>query len=141
MAANVGGMASPIASPQNVIAIGVMTPSPSWPEWFAIAVPMCIVIDVCIWMLLLVIYRPADEQTAPPELYSNQHISDRKLTGIKVYVVAVTVGTIFLWCIESMIEDFIGDMGMIAIIPIICFYGAGVLTKDDWNSMLWSGKV
>jgi phosphate transporter len=99
---------------------------------------MCILIDLCIWAVLLLIYRP-DEQTAPPELYSNQHISDRKISGVQIYVLVITVITILLWCAESTIESLVGDMGVIAIIPIVFFYGAGVLTKDDWNSMLWSG--
>ncbi|KAH6582944.1 hypothetical protein BASA60_001693 [Batrachochytrium salamandrivorans] len=38
----------------------------------------------------------------------------------------------------ELIEGIVGDMGVIAIIPIVAFYGIGILTKDDWNSMLWS---
>lgn len=36
---------------------------------------------------------------------------------------------------------FIGDMGVIAILPILAFYSTGILKKDDWNSMLWSVAV
>ena len=42
LASNVGGMASPIASPQNMIAIGAMEPQPSWGEWFVVALPVCV---------------------------------------------------------------------------------------------------
>lgn len=111
MAANVGGMASPIASPQNIIAVINMNPPPSWIEWFVIAIPMCILIDLCIWGILLWIYRPVGEQTTPPELYSNQHISNIKLTGVQIYVICVTFLTIFLWCIESLINSYVGEMG------------------------------
>eukprot|EP00842_Homolaphlyctis_polyrhiza_P002147 jgi/Hompol1/2933/HPOL_003058-RA len=136
MAANVGGMASPIASPQNIIAMANMNPPPSWPQWFAIAIPICIVVDACIWGLLIVVFNPKEE-TSPPELFRHD-FSFRKFTGKQIYVLLVTVVTIGLWCVESSIEGIVGDMGVIAIVPIVAFYGAGILTKDDWNSMLWS---
>lgn len=140
MAANVGGMASPIASPQNIIAVANMKPAPSWLQWFAIALPMCITVDLAIWALLLLVYRPA-EQTTPPEMYANQHISEKNINPTQMYIIFVTVLTIGLWCVASSIEGVFGDMGVIAIIPIVLFYGAGILTKDDWNSMLWSVVV
>jgi phosphate transporter len=51
-------MASPIASPQNVVALQNMHPTPSWGEWFFVALPICILGILAIWMLLLVIYKP-----------------------------------------------------------------------------------
>ena len=38
-------------------------------------------------------------------------------------------GTIALWVVEHGIEGWIGDMGIIAIIPIVAFFGTGVLKK------------
>jgi phosphate transporter len=137
MAANVGGMASPIASPQNAISMGIMNPPPSWGEWFAIAIPICICLDLCIWAVLLAVYRPSEMNIAPPELFARQE-TDRRLSGKQWYILIVTGCTIAMWCVESTIENIIGDMGVIAIFPIFAFYGAGILTKDDWNSMLWS---
>jgi phosphate transporter len=58
LASNVGGMASPIASPQNVIALQNMHPSPSWGEWFFVALPICILCVSAIWILLLLTYSP-----------------------------------------------------------------------------------
>jgi phosphate transporter len=118
-----------------------MNPSPSWPEWFLIAIPMCIMIDICIWLMLLWIYQPSEEETTPAEMFSNQHISQSKLSSLQIFVIAVTLVTIFLWCIQHTIEEYVGDMGVIGILPIIFFFGSGVLTKDDWNSMLWSGTL
>jgi anion transporter len=138
MAANVGGMASPIASPQNAIAMGIMNPAPSWVEWFAIALPICVVLDLAIWGVLLLVYRPTELSVAPPELFLS-HGGNEKFNGKQIYIMCVCVFTILLWCFESAIEGIVGDMGLIAIIPIVAFYGAGILTKDDWNSMLWSG--
>ena len=136
MAANVGGMASPIASPQNVIAMGIMNPPPSWLQWFVIAIPVCIVTDLFIWSLLIMIFRPSDSSVAPPEMYS--HRNTDKFNSKQYFILAITAITILLWCFESIIEPIVGDMGIIAIFPMVAFFGFGILTKDDWNSMLWS---
>lgn len=37
--------------------------------------------------------------------------------------------TIILWCLEHAIEDWVGDMGVIALIPIVAFFSTGVLKK------------
>ena len=137
MAANVGGMASPISSPQNVIAMANMNPPPSWLEWFVIALPVCLVLDACICALLLVIYKPT-ESASPPELYGPGNFGTQSLNHTQIYILAVMVVTIGLWCVEASIDSVVGDMGVIAILPIVAFYGTGILTKDDWNSMLWS---
>ncbi|KAK5251989.1 low-affinity phosphate transporter, partial [Exophiala xenobiotica] len=39
LASNIGGMASPIASPQNIVALQNMKPTPSWGVWFFVALP------------------------------------------------------------------------------------------------------
>jgi di/tricarboxylate transporter len=91
--------------------------------------------------MLLWIYQPSEEETTPAEMFSNQHISQSKLSSLQIFVIAVTLVTIFLWCIQHTIEEYVGDMGVIGILPIIFFFGSGVLTKDDWNSMLWSGTL
>ena len=50
-------MASPIASPQNMIAIGAMEPQPSWGEWFVVALPVCVLALLLIWVFLLITFN------------------------------------------------------------------------------------
>ncbi|KAI9008168.1 SPX domain-containing protein [Gaertneriomyces semiglobifer] len=139
LAANVGGMASPISSPQNIIAIGTMDPPPSWPQWFLITIPVVVIVDLLIWLFLLFVYRPSNASgAAPPELFSHNYFKEHPLTGKQWWVIGVSVVTIVLWCLESGMEQVVGDMGVVAIVPIVAFYATGILTKDDWNSMLWS---
>ena len=54
LASNVGGMALTTASPQNMIAIGAMEPQPSWGEWFVVALPVCVLALLLIWVFLLI---------------------------------------------------------------------------------------
>ncbi|CAG8810558.1 16024_t:CDS:2, partial [Racocetra persica] len=134
LASNVGGMASPISSPQNIVAIQNMSPSPTWAQWFLIAIPLCILVDGLIWLLLLWNYQPhSDSLTIHPIRPTND-----LWTGTQVFVIAVTIITILLWCIEKQLEFFFGDMGVIAVVPLILFFGTGILTKEDFNNFLWT---
>lgn len=59
-------------------------------------------------------------------------------TGVQWFISGVTLLTIILWCISHQLENIFGDMGTIAIIPIVLFFGTGILTKEDFNNFLWT---
>ncbi|KAI8600460.1 Sodium:sulfate symporter transmembrane region-domain-containing protein [Dissophora ornata] len=134
LASNVGGMASPISSPQNIIAIEYMNPAPSWLEWFLVALPVCLICDLLIWILLLWVYQPS---SSTPALSTMQPTND-PITKTQIFVCGVTIITIFLWCFERRLQWLFGEMGMIAIIPLLAFFGTGILTKEDFNNFLWT---
>ena len=128
-----GGAASPIASPQNLIALQNMKPQPGWGIWFFVALPVCVISILLIWVLLLVTFRPGRNTTIVPI----RPMKD-KFTGIQWFISVVTIATIVLWCISHQLEGVFGDMGVIAIIPIVMFFGTGILTKEDFNNFLWT---
>ena len=133
LASNIGGMASPIASPQNIIALQNMEPQPSWGVWFFVALPVCIVSILLIWILLLVTFQPGKGTHIVP-------IRPMKdpFTGMQWFISAVTIGTILLWCITHQLEGLFGDMGVVALLPLVIFFGTGILTKEDFNNFLWT---
>jgi len=133
LASNMGGAASPISSPQNIIALQNMRPQPSWGIWFFIALPVCIVVIVLIWILLLLTFQPGKGITIVPL----RPMKD-KLNGRQYFIISVTLVTIVLWCISHQLESVFGDMGVIAIIPMVLFFGTGILTKEDFNNFLWT---
>ncbi|WPH03305.1 SPX domain-containing protein [Acrodontium crateriforme] len=133
LASNMGGAASPIASPQNLIALQNMEPQPGWGIWFFVALPVCIVSILLIWVLLLITFKPGRNTTIVPI----RPMRDR-FTGIQWFISIVTVATIVLWCLSHQLEGVFGDMGVIAIIPIVLFFGTGILTKEDFNNFLWT---
>ncbi|KAF9163375.1 low-affinity phosphate transporter [Actinomortierella ambigua] len=134
LASNVGGMASPISSPQNIITIQNMSPPPSWGQWFAVSIPLCIVIDVIIWAYLMMVYRPHLET---PQI-ATIRATKEKFTWPQIFICCVTVAVIILWCIENQFQAQFGDMGVIAILPLVAFFGTNLLTKDDFNNFLWT---
>jgi phosphate transporter len=61
-----------------------------------------------------------------------------RFTGIQWFITVTTLITIVLWCISHQLEGIFGDMGVVAIIPIVLFFGTGILTKEDFNNFLWT---
>ncbi|KHJ32220.1 putative plasma membrane phosphate transporter pho87 [Erysiphe necator] len=133
LASNVGGMLSPISSPQNLIAIQFMQPPPSWLVWFFITIPVGLISILLIWMVLILTFRPAKGTKIVP-----LRPVVEKLTGVQLFVSIVTIVTIILWCFGHQLEWLLGDMGVVAIIPAFIFFGSGVLTKEDFNNLLWT---
>jgi di/tricarboxylate transporter len=63
LASNLGGMTSPISSPQNIFAIERMSMGgapPSWLQWFAIALPVAVLGNLACWAIIIMAYRPGD---------------------------------------------------------------------------------
>ncbi|PIA19698.1 SPX-domain-containing protein [Coemansia reversa NRRL 1564] len=136
LAANVGGMASPISSPQNIIALGAMHPPPSWMQWLAVSVPVCLACDVAIWMLLLLVYRPHHAVIRPTRF------APEPLTRRQIYVCVVAVLTIALWCLAPRLTAVFGDMGVIAVVPLVLLFASPhILSKEDFNNFLWTVVV
>lgn len=133
LASNIGGMLSPIASPQNVVALSIMKPAPSWGQWFYVVIPVGLLSIVLIWLLLLLTFQPGKGTVIVPI----RPVQD-PFTSVQWFVTIVTITTIALWCASSKLEDIFGDMGVIAILPIVLFFGIGILTKEDFNNFPWT---
>ena len=128
-----------------------MEPPLDWSHWFAVALPVSFISILLIWGLLLVSYKPnrsPDASLSGPGpialvgpastagLGENGEIEIKTIRPTKeaftwkqYWVVIVTVVTIGLWCVAHSLEDIVGDMGVIAILPILAFFGTGVLKK------------
>ncbi|RLV96263.1 Inorganic phosphate transporter PHO87 [Spathaspora sp. JA1] len=132
LASNVAGMASPIASPQNVIALQYMIPNPGWGNWFAVALPVSIIAMLLIWVELILTFKIGNVT-----LKKYKPIRE-KFTVKQYFVFAVTLLTILLWCVMTKVEDTFGVAGIITIIPIVLFFGTGLLKVDDLNNYPWS---
>jgi phosphate transporter len=96
----------------------------SWLQWFAISLPVSGVSVVAIWAFLHIGYR-WEHDLEIPRMRKNQD----PLTRTHYFVLFIALVTIALWCAEKSMEQWIGDMGIIAIIPIIAFFGTGILSK------------
>lgn len=133
IAANIGGMSSPISSPQNIISMQYLKPyNIGWGQFFVVALPTGIIAMLICWLLLITTFKINKTKV-------EKFVPIRTRFTLKQwFIVAVTVGTILLWCVESKIESAFGSSGIIAVLPICIFFGAGLLTTKDFNSFPWS---
>jgi len=107
-----------------------MDPKLDWSRWFMVSLPVSIISILLIWLLLLVSYKPARSPDGEGDIEIKTIRPTKETFTLKQYwVTFVCLTTIMLWCFEHQIEDFVGDMGVIAIIPIIAFFATGVLKK------------
>lgn len=143
---NIGGMMSPISSPQNAIALGYLEaaiPSQaiSFSQWLCVSVPFCILLVLITWAWLVFFFlgNESDVKEIPMIIFEKQPIN-----RTQVAVMVVTGITIVLWCTLSYTKQIFGEMGTIAVFPAIVFFGTGILTKADllgfsWNLILLIG--
>ncbi|KAF7728899.1 low-affinity phosphate transporter [Apophysomyces ossiformis] len=134
LASCIGGLASPISSPQNIVAMQLMDPRPGWGLWFAASLPISFLTITVTWILLLLYFRPSDT-TRIRRTKGNKR---PRPTMSQIWVVLVCFATIALWCTESKMTEFWGNNGVIAFIPFLLFFGTHVLTQSDLNNFLWS---
>ena len=104
-----------------------------WVQWFAITIPVSGTSLLVLWLLLLWSFGTG----------SGVHIkripeTDNSFSRAQWFISAVCLGTIVLWCFQNQIQGMVGDMAVTAIIPLVLFFGTGVLTKEDFNNFLWT---
>lgn len=56
-----------------------------------------------------------------------------KLNLKQVYVITISVVTVALWCANSWLQRWTGEMGIIAILPLVAFFGFGILGKVQFQ--------
>ena len=136
IAANLGGMATPIGTPPNLIALKVLN-SPSglnmgidFGEWMAFMFPLVILLLFISWRLILKFF-PFTKKTIELEIKGEVH------RGWRMWVVSGTfVLTILLWLIPKSITGM--DSYTVAMIPMGIFAVTGVITSKDLQAINWS---
>lgn len=87
---------------------------------------------LCSWALMILTFK-----IGKTKLEKFKPIRTR-FTIKQYFIIIVTIATILLWCVESQIESAFGSSGEIAVIPIVLFFGTGLLSTKDFNTFPWS---
>lgn len=107
-----------------------MDPQIGWGSWFAVALPVSFISILIIWGFLLLSYNPSRSPDGEGTIeIRGIRPTKEKFTIKQWWVTFVCIVTIGLWCIEHAIEEWVGDMGVIALIPVLAFFATGVLKK------------
>ncbi len=133
VAANLGGIGTPIGTPPNAIAIGALENagySIPFVTWMSRMVPFVIIMLLFAWVLLLVLF-PFKSKEIVLELPEN-----KKKTDWRTVTVWVTfIGTILLWVTESVTGI---NSNITALIPLGVLTCTGIFTKEDIKEINWS---
>ena len=133
VAANLGGMGTPIGTPPNAIALqqlSEMGMGIDFGKWMMFMFPFVIVLLLISWRLILWFY-PFTQKTIELKIEGQVH------EGWKMWVVSGTfILTILLWVLPS---DFTGiDSNTVALVPMGIFALTGVITRKDLSDIDWS---
>jgi sodium-dependent dicarboxylate transporter 2/3/5 len=133
IAANVGGIGTPIGTPPNATAVKFLAEADAevgFGEWMVRMVPYVIIMIIIAWVLLRVFF-PFKAKEVVLEIPRNTKKKDWKY-----YTVWVTfIGTIILWATEKLTGI---NSNVVALIPLGVLTCTGIFTKDDIKEINWS---
>ncbi len=130
VAANIGGIGTPIGTPPNAIALKYLVGDNliTFGEWMVFGVPFVIVMMALAWFLIKYLY-PAQQQNIDLNIKGKFLKTPKAIT---VYI--VFAGTILLWLMGS-------SHGMnsytVALIPVAIFSLTGIINKEDLKKISW----
>ncbi|MFA6884761.1 MAG: SLC13 family permease, partial [Paludibacteraceae bacterium] len=134
VAANIGGMGTPIGTPPNAIALKFLNDPDGlnlgigFGEWAVVMIPFVIVILLFSWQLLLRLF-PFSTDKIEIEI-EGTYRKDTK--SVIVYVTFAL--TVILWMLDKVTGL---DANVVALIPVAVFCVTGILTKDDLREISW----
>lgn len=131
VAANIGGIATPIGTPPNAIALAALKEqgiSISFSSWMMMAAPFAIVLLLIAWKLLMILFKPESDEC-------RIEISGKSKRSPKAFLAYAIFGvTVMLWVTEKLHGL---STSMVAFIPIALLPAMGVLDKKDIRGFSW----
>jgi len=140
---NIGGMTTPIASPQNVIAFAACEQvgcELTFTSWMMFSLPFCGVLLLATWALLRYRYPPQMHVLRLTDLTRDQPA----LKGSQILALTITVTTVLAWALWKplQLEPLFGSMGIVGLLPVILFFSTGLLDREDFEKGLnWTVLV
>lgn len=135
VAANLGGMGTPIGTPPNTIALKYLNDPEGlnmnlgFGEWMVFMFPLVIVLLLISWWVLKTVF-PFSQKTVELKIEGGMK------KDIRTYIVIVTfIVTVLLWLTDKLtgINSY-----TVALIPFVVFALTGVITKYDLEEINWS---
>ena len=133
VAANLGGIGTPIGTPPNATAVKFLAEAGyevTFVEWMVRMIPYVLIMILIAWVLLQFFF-PFKSEKVVLEIPENT-----KEKNWKSKVVWVTfIGTIVLWATESLTGI---NSNVVALIPLGVLTCCGIFTKEDIKEINWS---
>ena len=130
LAANIGGIGTPIGSPPNAVAMKYLVgeQAVSFGLWMSFGVPFVAVMLLVGWSLLLLLLPPQQQRV-------DLVIESEFQRSPRAWVVYVCFGgTILLWLTGGLhgMSSYV-----VAMVPVVLFLVSGVVGKQDLRNLSW----
>jgi len=132
LAANVGGIGTPVGTPPNAIAVSALAERGihvSFIHWMGMAVPFMLIVLVASWLLLCSLFIPRDARIA----ISVDSAWDTSRPAILFYIIAGT--TIVLWMTEPIHQISSNTIGFFPVVALLCLR---VMDGRDLGAINWA---
>lgn len=131
IAANIGGLGTPIGTPPNAIAIGQLAKDGieiGFGEWMVRMVPVVIIMILFAWILLMFLF--------PFKVKKIEiNIDGEVKKDWKFWTVTITfLATILLWMTGEITHL---NSNIVALIPFAVFAVVGIFTREDFAKVDW----
>jgi sodium-dependent dicarboxylate transporter 2/3/5 len=130
-ASNIGGIGTPIGTPPNAIAMGILAQmgmKMSFIEWMARGIPVVIVLLILAWLVLCRMFPPRIRQIAI-------QFDDQGAMGRKPKFILVMFGVVVLLWLTSRWHGV--PSAIVSLIPVVVFFGLRLLRDDDLQDLGW----
>ena len=135
VAANLGGLGTPIGTPPNTIALKYLNDPEGlnlgigFGQWMLFMVPLVIILILIAWVLLKKLF-PFSQKTIELKIEG-----EMKRGGQTTFVIITMAITILMW----MLDTFTGvNTYTVALIPFAAFALTGIVTRYDLEEINWS---
>lgn len=138
---NCGGLMTPLASPQNAIAVDSVNNVLSvnsdqrlgFIEFMVTAIPTGLIASIVYWFIIRFVYK-TDVSEVPKFVAPKTDFGWRQ-----IIVSVISLISIILWIILPFeVHKVFGDNGIIGFIPLIIFYGTGILNPSYIAKLPWN---
>lgn len=132
IAANIGGMGTPVGTPPNAIALGALNKAGihiSFIEWMVMIVPFMLIVLLIAWQLLVRLL-PTKAETYAVEIDATY---DRSPQAWVFYVTAAV--TILLWFTEPLHGI---QSAIVGFLPVVVMLATKLISDKEFHSMQWS---
>mmetsp|Transcript_87599 Transcript_87599/g.252955 ORF Transcript_87599/g.252955 Transcript_87599/m.252955 type:complete len:710 (+) Transcript_87599:53-2182(+) len=145
---NIGGMVTPISSPQNIAALTILEQHDgriTWGQWLSVSVPFCSLAVVMAWAVLLVVHHfdVSSEERARIASGDAQVVSLPSVTfeaeaidRVKLMSLASACATLVAFACRP-ISDVFGGTAVVAVFYIAIALACGMVTRQTFNSYSW----
>ncbi len=129
--AGIGGLMTPISSPPNAIAVGLLASNGiqvGFLQWMLIIAPLAVLLLYLLYRTLWHFYKPDEPLTLAP-------VEVKPFTRKGKFVVLIFSITVLLWLTDTIHEI---PPAVVALFPIIIFTATGMLNAREFNHIEWN---